>query len=66
MARKGLLEKYYNHIHKHPNSLLSRFYGIFTVKIKYMKPINIIVMDNLVGPHKHWVERKYDLKGSTF
>lgn len=66
MTRKGLLEKYYSHIHKHPNSLLSRFYGIFTVKIKFMKPINIVIMDNLNGLHKNWITRKYDLKGSTF
>jgi 1-phosphatidylinositol-4-phosphate 5-kinase len=66
MTRKGLLEKYYSHIHKHPESLLSRFYGIFTVKIKYMRPINVVVMDNLIGMHKNWAERKYDLKGSTF
>ena len=66
MTRKGLLEKYYSHIHKHPESLLSRFYGIYTVKIKYMSPINVVVMDNLIGMHKDWAERKYDLKGSTF
>lgn len=66
LARKGVLEKYYNHIHKYPQSLLARFYGIFTVKIKFMKPINIIIMDNLMGDHPDWISRIYDLKGSTF
>lgn len=66
LTRKGLLESYYKHIHKHPGSLLSRFYGIYTVKIKYMRPINVVIMDNLVGQHGSWAERKYDLKGSTF
>lgn len=66
LARKGILEKYYNHVHKHPDSLLSRFYGIYTVKIKFMKPINVIIMDNLMGDHADWVTRVYDLKGSTF
>ena len=51
LARKGVLEKYYSHVHKYPNSLLARFYGIFTVKIKFMKPINIIIMDNFMGNH---------------
>ena len=55
MARKGLLEKYYNHIHKNPKSLLARFYGIYTVKIKYMKPINLIIMDNLMGDHPDFI-----------
>jgi 1-phosphatidylinositol-4-phosphate 5-kinase len=49
LAKKGLLEKYCSYIDKNPQSLLARFYGIFTVKIKYMKPINIIIMDNLMG-----------------
>lgn len=55
MTRKGLLEKYFNHIHKHPKSLLARFYGIYTVKIKYMKPINLIIMDNLMGDHPDYI-----------
>lgn len=31
-----------------------------------MRPINVVIMDNLVGQHGNWAERKYDLKGSTF
>jgi hypothetical protein len=31
-----------------------------------MKPINIIIMDNLMGEHTGWIHRIYDLKGSTF
>ena len=66
LVRKGVLEKYYAHIHKNPRSLLARFYGIFTVKIKYMKAINVIIMDNLMGAHVEQALRVYDLKGSTF
>ena len=66
LARKGVLEKYYNHIHKYPNSLIARFYGIYTIKIKYMKPISVIIMDNLMGNHSEHITRIYDLKGSTF
>ena len=51
LAKKGVLEKYYEHINKNPDSLLARFYGIFTIKIKYMKPISVIIMDNLKGKH---------------
>jgi hypothetical protein len=29
--------------------MLARFYGIYTVKIKLMKPISIVVMDNLMS-----------------
>lgn len=31
-----------------------------------MKPISIIVMDNIMGPKPEDVNRIYDLKGSTF
>lgn len=36
LAKKGLLEKYYNYVHKNPKSLLARFYAVLKVKIKYM------------------------------
>jgi hypothetical protein len=66
LTRKGLLEKYYNYIRRHPTSLLARFYCVLTVKIKYMHSINVIIMDNLMGEHLEEAFRVYDLKGSTF
>jgi 1-phosphatidylinositol-4-phosphate 5-kinase len=51
LVRQGILDKYYRFIKKNPKSLLSRFYGIFTVKINFMKPISIVIMDNLMGQH---------------
>lgn len=66
LTRKGLLEKYYKYLRRHPSSLLARFYCIITVKIKYMQAINVIVMDNLMGEHLEEALRVYDLKGSTF
>lgn len=49
LVRKGILDKYNKHLKSNPNSLLSRFYGIFSVKIKFMKPISVVIMDNLMG-----------------
>lgn len=49
LVRKGILDKYSQHVKRHPQSLLARFYGIYTVKIKFMKPISVVVMDNLMG-----------------
>ena len=66
LARKGLLEKYYNFLKSNPESMLARFYGIFTIKIKFMKPINVIIMDNIMGKHTDDIVRVFDLKGSTF
>ena len=66
LVKKGFLEKYCEHIKKNPNSLLCRFYGVFKVKIKFMKPIPIIIMDNIMGFRPEEVFKVYDLKGSTF
>jgi len=66
LARKGVLEKYHSHLSKHPRSLLARFYAVLKIKIKFMQPINIIIMDNLMGEHMEEAYRVYDLKGSTF
>ncbi len=45
--------------------MLARFYGIYTVKIKFMKPISVVIMDNLMGQHIEDVISIYDLKGSV-
>ena len=66
LARKGLLEKYHNYIKSNPQSMLARFYGIYTIKIKFMKPINVIIMDNVMGKHSEDIVRVFDLKGSTY
>lgn len=63
--RKGILEKYYQYIRKNPKSMLARFYGVYTVKIKFMKPISVVIMDNLMGQHIEDIISIYDLKGST-
>ena len=58
------MDRYYKHIKKNPNSLLSRFYGIYTVKIKFMKPISVVIMDNLMSQEVNRIQAIYDLKGS--
>ena len=64
LVRKGVFSKYYRYLKKNPLSLLARFYGVFTVNIKYMKPISVVIMDNLMGDHIEDVLSIYDLKGS--
>lgn len=46
--------------------MLSRIYGVFKVKIKYIHAINIMIMENIMGDNLGEVERVYDLKGSLF
>lgn len=64
LVRKGILEKYYAYIKKNPCSMLARFYGVYTVNIKFMKPISVVIMDNLMGQHMEDIISIYDLKGS--
>ena len=45
--------------------MIARFYGLYRVKIKYMKQISVVIMDNLMGEHVSEIQRVYDLKGST-
>ncbi len=66
LARKGLLEKFAKYLDEQPNSLLSRFYGIFNVKIQHTEAIDVIIMDNIQGENKNHIERVFDLKGSLF
>ena len=51
-------KKYYDHMKSNPNTLLSKFYGIYYLEKKY-----VIVMNNVFynAPNNMWV---YDLKGS--
>jgi len=65
LIRRGLLSKYYKHVKNHPDTMIARFYGLFRVKIKYMKQISVVIMDNLMGEHVSEILRVYDLKGST-
>ncbi len=49
LVRKGVFHDYHKHIKSNPNSMIARFYGIFNVKIKYMKQISVVIMDNLLS-----------------
>ena len=46
-------------------SLLSKFYGVFTIRIENMEDINCFIMDNLLGRDFNNILRIYDLKGSS-
>jgi 1-phosphatidylinositol-4-phosphate 5-kinase len=61
----GILENYYSHVMANPGTLLSKYYGVFEIKISNMQVVTCFVMDNLLGKDFHNIERIYDLKGST-
>lgn len=61
----GILEKYAQYLRHNKKSLLSRFYGVYLIKIGNMQPISCFLMNNLFGKDFIKVQRLYDLKGST-
>lgn len=62
--RKNLW-RYYRHLMEYPNSLLSRFYGLYRVKSASGKQdVHFVVMANLFDTPLE-IHEQYDLKGST-
>jgi hypothetical protein len=47
----GLIENYSAHLRNHPQSMLSRIFGVYKVKVRSMHAISIIIMENIVGEH---------------
>ncbi|SCL99079.1 phosphatidylinositol-4-phosphate 5-kinase, putative [Plasmodium chabaudi adami] len=65
---KKLLPRYYKYIQKNPDSLLTRLYGIHSIKYqnsasKTIKKIYFIVMNNFFSSAVE-IHRRYDIKGS--
>ncbi len=60
----GLLKNYHRYLMSHEESLLSKFYGVFTIRLENMDDIHCFIMDNLLGRDFNNIVRIYDLKGS--
>ena len=62
-----ILPALYKHLKAHPDSLLSRIYGVYTVEMQDYNRVNLILMGNTLRfDNRNDVTRIYDLKGSTF
>jgi Ca2+-binding EF-hand superfamily protein len=59
-----ILQDYYNHIVKNPNSMLQRFFGMHTMYFNDIK-MHFVIMNNVFNTNVQ-VHYKYDLKGSTY
>jgi 1-phosphatidylinositol-4-phosphate 5-kinase len=62
---KGILLDYVKHVCENPDSLLSKFLGIYAVQIKSSEPVYFFVTENMVGNDFASIRHMYDLKGST-
>jgi hypothetical protein len=63
---KRIFKKYVKHVSTRQNSLLARIYGIYTITMKDMEPIHLILMANTKRTFMNNSSLLYvfDLKGS--
>jgi 1-phosphatidylinositol-4-phosphate 5-kinase len=62
---KSWLHVYYQHVHDYPETLLPKFYGLYSVKAAgSATKVRVVVMSNLFSA-KHPIHKTFDLKGST-
>ena len=62
---KSWLHVYYQHVHDYPETLLPKFYGLYSIKAAgTARKVRVVVMSNLFSA-KHPIHKTFDLKGST-
>lgn len=61
----SMLPSYYEHICSNPNTLLTRYMAHFSVQTRRDRHIRMVVMASIFND-QIFVDRKFDLKGSTF
>ncbi len=61
---RRILRRYYDHIRKNSNSLITRFYGLHRVRLSNVRKIYFVVMGNIFVPTRE-IHETYDLKGCT-
>lgn len=64
---KGMFVDYIDYLESHPDSLMARIYGIFTVQMEDIVPVHLILMGNTIQTiQSNEILNKFDLKGSSF
>ena len=63
----AVLPYMHEHFINNPHSIISRVYGVYTVKMQAYERVHLILMQNTLRfDSKNDVSRVYDLKGSKF
>lgn len=63
----SMLDNYIEHLEKNPDSLISRIYGIFTIKTSAFSPVDIMIIQHTAQLlNKSNKKYEFDLKGSQF
>ena len=61
-----LLPDYELHLSEHGSSIISRIYGVYTIRMRKLATVHLMLMANtLMFKNADRIERIFDLKGST-
>lgn len=60
-----ILPKYHQHLQKHPNSLLAKIVGVYSITIGQKEKVYHVLMESLDPLDETFIRFKYDLKFST-
>ena len=63
-AFKKLFRAYFDHINMFDNSLISRIYGVYSVKMGEADPVYLMLQGNCKKCEDRYIKRVFDLKGS--
>jgi hypothetical protein len=61
----SVLKDYHRHLVRNNKSILARIYGVYSIKMQHLKPVNIVLMQNTMKT-TGFVSDIFDLKGSTY
>jgi len=62
-----VLPDFVRHFKENPNSMIAKIFGVFTFeRFEPYEQYHLLLMKNVCGYQSKYVERKYDLKGSTY
>ena len=66
LVNTDFLVNYVMHLVRNPDSLLSRYLGVYEVTLTDQDPMFFFITENQIGRDLQNIKRCYDLKGSTF
>ena len=62
----AVLPSMHDHFVRNPSSIISRVYGVYTVKMQAYQSVHLILQQNTLRfDNRNDVARVYDLKGSS-
>jgi len=64
MAFKKLFRAYFDHINMYEKSIISRIYGVYSVKMGEADPVYLMMQGNCKKCEDKNIKRVFDLKGS--